>query len=136
MALVRFSRLHQPRFVRHRPSVEGFPEVSNDGFVDVPAVRVDLQFCYIPVFDLGIRRVIRPRDINTFDMMKQLPGLIPLIRSKLPRLPGRHHTNYPIPRVGSEFTESLNGVDDEVPRLGLRFSAGGVDVCAFTVDRD
>ena len=36
------SCFHQPRFVRHRPCIEGFPKVSNDGFVDVPPVRVNL----------------------------------------------------------------------------------------------
>jgi hypothetical protein len=36
------SCFHQPRFVRHRPCIEGLPKVGNDGFVDVPPVRVDL----------------------------------------------------------------------------------------------
>ena len=69
------SRLHQPGFVRHRPGVERFPKVGDNGFVNVPTVGIDLwvhmsrrtegnarrvylQLCNIPIFDLGIRRVI------------------------------------------------------------------------------
>lgn len=80
-----------------------------------------LEFRDIPVFDLGIRRVIRPRHIYSLDcaksaplnqnptiplltMMKQLPRLVPLIRSELPRLARCHHTDYTIPRVRAEFT--------------------------------
>ena len=36
------SRLHQPGFVRHRPSVERFPKVGDNRFVNVPTVGVDL----------------------------------------------------------------------------------------------
>jgi hypothetical protein len=69
-------------------------------------------------------------------MVEQLPRLIPFIWSKLPCLPRRHHAHDPVPRVRSEFSQSLNGVYDEVSCLRLGFSAGRVDVCAFTINRN
>jgi hypothetical protein len=69
-------------------------------------------------------------------MMEQLPWLIPLVRSELPRLACHHHTYHPVPRVRSKFAERLNRVDDEVTCLCLCFPAGGVDMCAFAVDHD
>jgi hypothetical protein len=38
------SRLHQPRLVRHRPIIEGLPEVGDDGFVDMPTKGIDLVY--------------------------------------------------------------------------------------------
>jgi len=69
-------------------------------------------------------------------MMKQLPRFIPLIRSKLPRLPRRHYAYHAIPCIRPEFPKGLNGVHNEIPSLGLCFPAGWVDVCAFAVYRD
>lgn len=71
---------------------------------------------------MSVRRQLHCR-FGLLTMMKQLSRLIPLVRPKLPRLPSRHDTNYPIPRIRSKFSQSFNGVDDEVPSLRLGFSA-------------
>lgn len=68
--------------------------------------------------------------------MKQAQRFLPLVRPELPRLPRRHHTNDPIPRVRSELAQHLGGIDDVVCLGRRRFAPGGVDRGALAVDWD
>jgi len=88
--------------------------VCDNGFVDVSPVWVDLELRHVPVLDLSIRRVIRPRKVYPLDMMKQRPGLVPLVRPELPRLARRHHAHHPLPCVRTEFLEGVCAVYDKV----------------------
>jgi hypothetical protein len=68
--------------------------------------------------------------------MKQLPRLIPLVRPKLPRLPCRHHTHHPLPRVRAKLGKRPDRVHDEIGEPGDCFLPAAVDGGAFSVDGD
>lgn len=103
------------------------------------SVDTCLELRHVPVLDLSIRRVIRPRKVYPLDcpnkpslatsisphhhhrhnkrrrtMMKQRPGLVPLVRPELPRLARRHHAHHPLPCVRTEFLEGVCAVYDKV----------------------
>ena len=77
--------MHQGRLMRACPLVEDLPKRSHDGLIHVSTVRVDLpkhhtqhndtktweagtqadlELRHIPVLDLGVRRVVRPRKVD------------------------------------------------------------------------
>jgi len=68
--------------------------------------------------------------------MKQLPRLIPLVRPELPRLPRRHHTHHPLPRVRAKLGQRLDRVHDEIGEPRDCFLPAAVDGGAFAVDGD
>jgi len=68
--------------------------------------------------------------------MKQLPRLIPLVWPKLPRLPRRHHTHYPLPRVRAKLGQRPDRVHDEIGEPCDCFLPAAVDRGAFAVTGD
>jgi hypothetical protein len=69
-------------------------------------------------------------------MMKQCSGFCPLVRLELPCLTRRKYTNNTLPRIRSEFRQSLNTINDVVTCLMFAFLTRRIDTGKGAVDRD